>query len=94
MVKIGLTIPILSELFVCFFFEENKISEREISYKHECINEYTDKLAAMFESHKRNSKEWCLEDFSAWDLWHTISHTTIKKQFYISLSLAENVSHP
>ena len=59
------------------------------------VNEYTssDKLAAMFESHKRNSKEWCLEDFSAWDLWQTMSHMTIKKQFYISLSLAENVSH-
>ena len=35
MVEIGLTISILSELFVCFFFAENKISEREISYKHE-----------------------------------------------------------
>lgn len=35
MVKIGLTIPILSELYVCFFFfVENKISERGISYKH------------------------------------------------------------
>ena len=35
------------------------------------INAYGDKLPAMFESHKRNSK----------------------KQFYVSLSLAQNVTH-